>query len=91
MATIRELKAAKNFRALLAIRSAASDENGFRECRFQCDRHAELGTEHPIADIAAFRVSLREERERNGWYEPKDFYTAEDVAEQRQEDFTDQF
>ena len=91
MSTIRELKAAKNFRALLAIRSAESDEKGFRDCRFQCDRHQELGTEHPIADIAALRVFHREEKERNGWYEGRDWYTAEDHAEMRRDDFTDQF
>jgi hypothetical protein len=79
--TIRAMKARKDFRGLLASRSAESDAKGFHECRFQCDRHEELGTANPIAKIAANRVLARIESERKGWFEMRDFFTAEDRAE----------
>jgi hypothetical protein len=85
--TIRAMKAAKDFRGLLAARSSESDAKGFHECRFQCDRHEELGTANPIAKIAANRIRGRDEAERNGWYQTQDWFTAEDCAETIREDF----
>lgn len=91
MATIHEMKAAKDFRGLLAARSAASDAKGFHECRFQCNRHEELGTANPIAKIAANRIRGREEAERNGWYQNHDWFTAEDRADTRRSDFMEAY
>jgi hypothetical protein len=91
MATIKALKAAKDFHGLLAARSAESDAKGYHECRTQCDRGEELGTTTPIADIVINRIDAREEHERNGWYQGRDWYTADDHAEMRLEDFTCQF
>lgn len=85
--TIRAMKAAKDFRGLLAARSAESDAKGFHECRFQCDRQDELGTNNPIAKIAANRVRARIDAEERGRYEAFDWYTVEDRADTRRDDF----